>query len=52
MGPPQLGLLCGAVLPGAVFPEKQVPGVLQPKNSVSCILLRQYSTGLGEIDVD
>ena len=28
---PQLGLLCGAALHGAFFPEKQVPGVLQPK---------------------
>ena len=29
--PPQLGLLCGAALPGAFFQEKQVPGVLLPK---------------------
>ena len=32
MGPPQLGLLCGAALPGARFSKKkQVPGGLQPK---------------------
>ena len=29
---PQLGLLCGAALPGEFFfRKKQVPGVLQPK---------------------
>ena len=44
----QSRLLCGAALPGAFFflKKEQVPGVLQP-NSVSCIPLRQYSTGLG-----
>ena len=32
MGPPQLGLLCGAALPGTFFStKKQVPDVLQPK---------------------
>ena len=31
MGPPHSEILCGAALPGAFLPEKQVPGVLQPK---------------------
>ena len=31
MGPPHSEILCDAALPESVFPEKQVPSVLQPK---------------------
>ena len=45
---PQSGLLCGAALPGAFFLQKKhVPGDFATQISVLCVLLRQYSMGLG-----
>ena len=47
MGPPQLGLLCGTALPGALFSRKNRSPVFCSLKLCFLHLLRQYSRGLG-----